>query len=807
MEFLNYSNIQSHPSALQDWLCNQCDPSRSVFTAELCGVWLGELPSNRHLEATVLPPHMSHAILQPSNYWKRANDRSLDNFDGYETILPKRSPRKSNQHSADNFAASNEALFKISMSDTTPSGFPTVPYQLQLEACRISGSLAFLNGALVFSSREPGIKLPIHLGGPGDSDLLNFTSQRPCQKISDPGCDPLNWQAATSMTDLSGSDWVLNDGGSSCQTLLLAGSRSSTVAHTPIVKRRFRQFFAFLSKKAKHNRPNEPLSGSQILSEPTSPKPSSETLRIEWPLATLRQFAFHKCLFKMETGRKAPYGEGHYLFRLKHLGEFRQTLEFHIRSQKRTRSLKTRSVCMDTTRLTVPHASPDWLLNHPSSAVRAPCCRTYANLPTPSILPLSQQSPNPAPTPPPLPPHLSSRFSKRPWSQLLTSWSVSLDGDLTGQRPETPPPQEAPPELPDSVALTFTRGKSDRLTATRSPQRQRAGSRLGRRRLRSLEGDLKEDIFSAFCRTRPLPIFEAEREGNAASHKTASSGPLAFEMGSPTAFRMDVGETLPAISEAQSASESTLGSVASDLHTTRQCEIIDFEVGDQQNYLEPRCTTPRYENVCSIINQIMGSPQTHNSHKTDRTDTAAPDVAPVVIGEPVSNVNDPLTQTTSNVKARSVLSPKPSLRLQYASLDFTFSDIAVHLPDLQHPHCEPSTPSDLPIASAVNTDFRTPNVHPGVIQRSRPRSCHASGRSPTSSQPEKQPRSSSSVDLVDRSARLCHLTCGVGDGGGDGGVGQEFLSGSDSSGTTRTDYIDICRLQTLAMNELLNSTS
>ncbi|VDL95425.1 unnamed protein product [Schistocephalus solidus] len=682
------------------------------------------------------------------------------------------------------------------------------------------------------------------------------------------------------------------------------------------------------------------MSGSQILSEPTSPKPSSETLRIEWPLATLRQFAFHKCLFKMETGRKAPYGEGHYLFRLKHLGEFRQTLEyhsvlevlkrarrqhqdwfddnnadisnllaeknglhkvytdlrtdaskaaffrsrrlvpqwlweiqdawmfhkvekiqryadrneikkffktskaiygpcikgteamlssdgttlltdksqilkrwaehfriFHIRSQKRTRSLKTRSVCMDTTRLTVPHASPDWLLNHPSSAVRAPCCRTYANLPTPSILPLSQQSPNPAPTPPPLPPHLSSRFSKRPWSQLLTSWSVSLDGDLTGQRPETPPPQEAPPELPDSVALTFTRGKSDHLTATRSPQRQRAGSRLGRRRLRSLEGDLKEDIFSAFCRTRPLPIFEAEREGNAASHKTASSGPLAFEMGSPTAFRMDVGETLPAISEAQSASESTLGSVASDLHTMRQCEIIDFEVGDQQNYLEPRCTTPRYENVCSIINQIMGSPQTHNSHKTDRTDTAAPDVAPVVIGEPVSNVNDPLTQTTSNVKARSVLSPKPSLRLQYASLDFTFSDIAVHLPDLQHPHCEPSTPSDLPIASAVNTDFRTPNVHPGVIQRSRPRSCHASGRSPTSSQPEKQPRSSSSVDLVDRSARLCHLTCGVGDGSGDGGVGQEFLSGSDSSGTTRTDYIDICRLQTLAMNELLNSTS
>ncbi|BHF77651.1 hypothetical protein SprV_0602076000 [Sparganum proliferum] len=183
MEFLNYSNIQNHPPALQDWLYSHCDSSRSVFTAELCGVWLGELPSNRHLEATVLPPHMSRAVLQPSRYLKRAEDRLSDNFDGYETILPKRSSRKCSQQSADNVAASNEALFGISTCDTTPSGFRVVPYQLQLEACRISGTLAFVNGALVFSSRDPGIKLPIHLGGPGDSDLLNFTSQRLGQKI------------------------------------------------------------------------------------------------------------------------------------------------------------------------------------------------------------------------------------------------------------------------------------------------------------------------------------------------------------------------------------------------------------------------------------------------------------------------------------------------------------------------------------------------------------------------------------------------------------------------------------------------
>ncbi|BHF77650.1 hypothetical protein SprV_0602075900 [Sparganum proliferum] len=632
---------------------------------------------------------------------------------------------------------------------------------------------------------------------------------------ADSGCDPVNWHSATSMSDLSASDWVLNDGGSSsCQTFLLAGSRSGAVAQTPIAKRGgFRQLFAFLSKKPKHNRPNEGMSGSQVFSEPVSPKSSSETLRIEWPLATLRQFAFHKCLFKMETGRKAPYGEGHYLFRLKHLDEFRQTLEFHIRSQKRTRALKTRSVCMDTTRLTVAHSTPDGFPNNPSF-VRTPCNRTYANLPPPSMMPFGQPSPTSIPTvtsPPPLPPHLGSRFSKRPWSQLLTSWSLGLDENLAnvGERPETPPPQEAPPELPDSAAVDVfavaaTSRTPDRQrqhpTAARSPQRQRVGSRLGRRRLRSLEGDFKEDLF---CTTTISPTSVPGREVSPGygTLTTASSAPLTFETGSPAAFRIDVGETLPAISEAQSASESTVGSVASDLNTARQCENVDCGEGDHQNYLEPRCMTPRYENVCSIIDQIMGSPLTPKSHKTDRADVTIPDVPPIVTDVSAGKTTDSVVPAAP--ATRPALSPTPSLRLQYASLDFAFSDIAVHSPELPRPQCESSAPPDPPIVPAASsTDTQTPNPHPGAIQRSRPRSCHASGRWPTASQKtETQPRSSSSVDLVGRSAGPCHPNC-IGVSGC-----LDVVAGSDSSGTARTDYIDICRLQTLAMNELLNSTS
>ncbi|VDO95016.1 unnamed protein product [Schistosoma margrebowiei] len=49
---------------------------------------------------------------------------------------------------------------------------------------------------------------------------------------------------------------------------------------------------------------------------------------MSWPLVTLRRFGFYgNSLFKVETGRRAPRGEGLYLFRIKHLREFRKSFE------------------------------------------------------------------------------------------------------------------------------------------------------------------------------------------------------------------------------------------------------------------------------------------------------------------------------------------------------------------------------------------------------------------------------------------------------------------------------------------------
>lgn len=64
-----------------------------------------------------------------------------------------------------------------------------------------------------------------------------------------------------------------------------------------------------------------------ITSNPGIPPPP---LRLSLPLVTLRRFGFSQnSLFKVEAGRKAPRGEGFYIFRLKRLREFRYFFEVY----------------------------------------------------------------------------------------------------------------------------------------------------------------------------------------------------------------------------------------------------------------------------------------------------------------------------------------------------------------------------------------------------------------------------------------------------------------------------------------------
>ncbi|KAL5102729.1 hypothetical protein TcWFU_004559 [Taenia crassiceps] len=257
--------------------------------------------------------------------------------------------------------------------------------RLQLEACRITGSLTCSNGCLVFFSRDADLKIPAHLGGPGDLDLLSPSSQNCFDYGFSFNCDQLN-----SGTFFDLSFWTMeNDSNLSCQSLLSSqsgcfssGRKLRSGIHSPSNLRKcgIKQFWTtLLSKKSKNNRQSlslETPSVQTLVGCEQNSTPQMQTLRLEWPLTTLRQFAFHGCLFKMETGRRAPHGEGHYLFRIPNITKFRKNLEAHIDHQKRSRTLKTRSaVCYPSTGLSSPPSVP------PPPPPPMTCTRAYVNIP------------------------------------------------------------------------------------------------------------------------------------------------------------------------------------------------------------------------------------------------------------------------------------------------------------------------------------------------------------------------------------------------------------------------------------------
>lgn len=141
-----------------------------TFTAELCGIWLGDLPFNKHLEATLLPVHILRNQLRTPliPVYNQRSHRS----NSTKTELPQRSSKKSN-------ASAGFGTKLISTDSLQKSDSFDLPNEItrRLESCRITGSITFANGCLVFKSRDPNLKIPVHLGGPGDQDLLCSNSQ------------------------------------------------------------------------------------------------------------------------------------------------------------------------------------------------------------------------------------------------------------------------------------------------------------------------------------------------------------------------------------------------------------------------------------------------------------------------------------------------------------------------------------------------------------------------------------------------------------------------------------------------------
>lgn len=63
-----------------------------VFNAELCGIWLGALPFNQHLEATALPAHMIRTPLATPRI--SASALRSHSSDLTKTALPQKTSKK-----------------------------------------------------------------------------------------------------------------------------------------------------------------------------------------------------------------------------------------------------------------------------------------------------------------------------------------------------------------------------------------------------------------------------------------------------------------------------------------------------------------------------------------------------------------------------------------------------------------------------------------------------------------------------------------------------------------------------------------
>ncbi|VDO05860.1 unnamed protein product [Rodentolepis nana] len=228
------------------------------FNAELCGIWLGELPFNQHLDATLLPAHMLRTP-QGTPRIPIYTPRPLRN-DSTKTELPQRSSKKtSTTFGFGSKLLSSDTLIKSDSFDFNDEFARRLESasRLQMEACKISGSITCANACLIFRSREPDLKIPTHLGGPGDQDLLSPNSQHSLDYGFPLNCDHLN-----SGTILDLSYWTIeNETNFSCQSLLSSqsgcfpGGRkvwSSVNSPANLRKRSLKQFWtSLLSKKLK----------------------------------------------------------------------------------------------------------------------------------------------------------------------------------------------------------------------------------------------------------------------------------------------------------------------------------------------------------------------------------------------------------------------------------------------------------------------------------------------------------------------------------------------------------------------------
>ncbi|KAA3675319.1 uncharacterized protein DEA37_0003472 [Paragonimus westermani] len=350
------------------------------YPAVLCGICLGRPDEEQLWEGFQTTDRMRDSFSTSSQCYRMPREMNLTNTLP-STTLPKRAQTNSKPPKVVDILLKHTDFTKGERSALKRGFFSTIDVTLdplaelpQFEGCHIHGCIFVEYGNLVFQAAEDPTTLPVllikQMGTSFGNGFLAAESPSGYNQLHSRGSDlnvTLNG-AAHSMRnslDVSGQYRTLPSSASlslaifrttkrklmtylrtgcssvakhrcSCRSCRVKLSCKSDFVHTKIHD----NYNCAVNKPMpKPKRESSPEATANYLDSTRLPPPP---LRLSWPLYTLRRFGFYgSSLFKLEAGRRAPRGEGNYLFLIKGLKEFRQYFEKYVHRRKSASPLPT----------------------------------------------------------------------------------------------------------------------------------------------------------------------------------------------------------------------------------------------------------------------------------------------------------------------------------------------------------------------------------------------------------------------------------------------------------------------------------
>ncbi|KAH8874216.1 Pleckstrin y type [Schistosoma japonicum] len=269
--------------------------------AELCGIWLGKLYLNQTRDIRL----SDFRAISTSPLHCAENECNFESTGSPLITLPKRSCAPAKSHVATllrhSDATKNHSTLREEFFSTMDIRNSSSAQYTELEGCRITGCLFVEHGNLVFQAISKRSRIPFLLI---DQQMLGPTSD----------C------ISSAFNSFKGGFPDDPKTHNSIQNSSLICSSTESSSHLINLDKS--------GQKCLISHVDNPYASTNRCSEDFKPRHPPPPLRLSWPLVTLRRFGFYgNSLFKVETGRRAPRGEGIYLFRIKHLREFRKSFE------------------------------------------------------------------------------------------------------------------------------------------------------------------------------------------------------------------------------------------------------------------------------------------------------------------------------------------------------------------------------------------------------------------------------------------------------------------------------------------------